>query len=71
MKRKLHGQIQPHDVLRRGAQVRQEIQNFFLALDSYPARAAKEPRISFQQHLCSVSTVRNGCRVKRIGGRQG
>jgi hypothetical protein len=35
-------------------QVRQEIQSFLHALDSYPARVAKEPRVSFHQHLCSV-----------------
>jgi hypothetical protein len=35
-------------------QVQEEIQNFLRALDSYPARAAKEPQVSFQQHLSSV-----------------
>jgi len=36
------------------AQVREEIQSFLQALDSYPARVAKEPGVSFQQHLCSL-----------------
>lgn len=35
-------------------QVAEEIQDFLRALDSYPARVAKEPRLSFQQHLCSI-----------------
>jgi hypothetical protein len=43
-----------------GAQVRQEIQNFFRALDSYPARVAKEPRLSFHQHLCSLFAASPG-----------
>jgi hypothetical protein len=38
----------------RNKQVREEIRNFLHALDSYPARAAKEPQVSFQQHLCSI-----------------
>jgi hypothetical protein len=47
MKRKMHWQVQPRE------QVHEEIQNFLHALDSYPARVAKEPRINFQQHLSS------------------
>jgi len=39
-------------------QVRQEIQSFLLALDSYPARVAREPRVSFQQHLRSIFAAR-------------
>ncbi len=38
----------------RSMQVQREIQNFLQALDSYPARVAREPRLSFHQHLCSV-----------------
>jgi hypothetical protein len=54
IKAKMHGQIQPSIAPLRSAQVQQEIRNFLRALDSYPARVAKEPRVSFHQHLCSV-----------------
>jgi hypothetical protein len=55
-KSKMHYHVQPRETVQpRNEQVRLEIQNFLHALDSYPARAAKEPRISFQQHLCTVS----------------
>jgi hypothetical protein len=65
IKRKMHYPIQPREVVapRSGAvplvraQVREEIQNFLHALDSYPARVAKEPRVSFRQHLCSLSAA--------------
>jgi hypothetical protein len=58
----MHYPVQPREVAapRSGpaplvrAQVREEIQNFLQALDSYPARVAKEPRVSFHQHLCSL-----------------
>lgn len=54
MKRKMYSQVQPpENVLLRNAQVREEIQNFLLAVDSYPDRVAKEPRVSFHQHLSS------------------
>jgi hypothetical protein len=38
-------------------QVLIDIQSFFLALDSYPDRFAKEPEISFEQHLYSVASA--------------
>lgn len=53
-KSKMHGQIQPAIATARNVQVQREIQNFLQALDSYPARVAREPRVSFRQHLCSV-----------------
>jgi hypothetical protein len=40
-------------------EVREEIQNFLQAVNSYPARVAKEPGISFQQHLSSIFAARN------------
>jgi hypothetical protein len=63
--RKMHCPIQPREVVAPHSrvvplvrsQVREEIQNFLHALDSYPARVAKEPRVSFHQHLCSLSTA--------------
>jgi hypothetical protein len=56
MKSKMHYHVQPRETVQpRNEQSRLEIQNFLHALDSYPARAAKEPRISFQQHLSTVS----------------
>jgi hypothetical protein len=56
MKSKMHYHVQPREAFQpRNEQARLEIQNFLHALDSYPARAAKEPLISFQQHLSTVS----------------
>jgi hypothetical protein len=34
--------------------VRWEMQSFLEALDSYPDRFAREPQVSFEQHLCSL-----------------
>jgi hypothetical protein len=39
--------------------VEEEIQNFLRAVDSYPARVAKEPRVTFREHLSSISAARN------------
>ncbi len=33
-----------------------EIENFLQAVQSYPDRFAREPYLSFQQHLCSIVT---------------
>lgn len=42
----------------RGCEVQQEIDSFLRAIHSYPDRFAREPYLSFQQHLSSiVSTV--------------
>jgi hypothetical protein len=68
MKPKVHGQVQPRDVVPRDAQVRLEIQNFLLALESYPSHAAKQPRISFHQHLCGIVASRDDRRGKRTSG---
>jgi hypothetical protein len=62
MKAKMQQQIQPpeiapplstqvHIAKRR---VQEEIQNFLEAVDSYPAQAAKQPGITFQQHLNNI-----------------
>jgi hypothetical protein len=36
------------------AEVEEEIQDFLQAVKSYPSRVAKEPGITFQQHLSSI-----------------
>jgi hypothetical protein len=55
MKSKMRNHVQPlASIPPRSEQVRREIQEFLRAVDSYPARVAKEPRVSFQQHLCSI-----------------
>ncbi len=47
--------VQPRESVQpRDQQVLREIQGFLRAVNSYPARVAKEPRVSFQQHLCSI-----------------
>jgi hypothetical protein len=62
MKLKMQHQVQPREIappqtgkvqLLQG-EVQEEIQNFLRAVDSYPARVAKEPSVTFQQHLCSI-----------------
>ena len=40
-------------------EVQEEIQNFLRAVNSYAARVAREPRVSFQQHLSSIFAARN------------
>jgi hypothetical protein len=54
MKPKLRYQLPPSAIIApRNDRARQEIRNFLQAVDTYPARASKEPRVSFLQHLCS------------------
>jgi hypothetical protein len=65
MKRKVHYQIQPRQTVPPPSgqihveqiqveQAQEEIDNFLQALESYPARAAKEPHVTFQQHITSI-----------------
>jgi hypothetical protein len=50
----------------RRREVQQEIDNYLLALSSYPERFANDPYVSFEQHLYSMlaagHTFRNGDR---------
>jgi hypothetical protein len=41
----------------RERDVQQEIDSFLRALSSYPDRFAREPYLSFQQHLSSIVTA--------------
>jgi hypothetical protein len=41
--------------LTREEQVRNEIQSFLQALDSYPKRFSREPKISFEEHWRSIA----------------
>ncbi len=55
----MHQQSQPSEIAStRRDEVREEVQaeirNFLQALDSYPARVAQEPGVSFHQHLCGL-----------------
>jgi hypothetical protein len=60
MKPKMFYQMQPREVVPlRSEQVQEEIQSFLEAVDSYPARVAKEPSVSFHQHLGSIFAARN------------
>jgi hypothetical protein len=40
----------------RRREVEHEILSYFLAVESYPARAASEPEVSFETHCWSVYT---------------
>jgi hypothetical protein len=64
MKPKMHQQIQPREIatlhgVQLQGEVQEEIRNFLRAVDSYPARVSKEPRVTFQQHLCSIFAGRS------------
>jgi hypothetical protein len=60
MKPKVLYQIAPGKIVSlRSEQVQEEIQSFLEAVDSYPARVAKEPGVSFHQHLSSIFATRN------------
>jgi len=70
MKPKMHYQVQPREIasppsapnVRKQVQkerVQEEIQSFLQALDSYPARVADEPGVSFHQHLSSLFAARS------------
>jgi len=55
MKPKMQHHVQPREsALQRDQQVSNEIQTFLRAVDSYPDRFAKEPRLSFRKHLASL-----------------
>jgi len=41
----------------RDLQVLQEIDNFMMALSSYPDRAAHEPNLSFEQYLVRINAA--------------
>ena len=41
----------------REQEVKQEIENFLHALSSYPDRFAREPRLSFHEHLFNIETA--------------
>ena len=41
----------------REQEVKQEIENFLHALSSYPDRFAREPRLSFREHLFDIEAA--------------
>jgi hypothetical protein len=41
----------------REGEVRREIENFLRALSSYPDRFARDPYLSFEQHLFSIASA--------------
>jgi hypothetical protein len=43
----------------RDHDVQREIESFLRAVRSYPDRFAREPYLSFQQHLCNIVTGTN------------
>jgi hypothetical protein len=58
MKAKLSHEQPLRTPLSADEQVRLEIQTFLTALQSYPDRAAKEPNVTFEQHLYSLVAPR-------------
>jgi hypothetical protein len=55
MKRKKHAMYLSDTS--REKEVQQEIENFLNALSSYPDRFAREPRLSFHEHLFDIATA--------------
>jgi hypothetical protein len=54
MKKKMQRHVQAAEIPRsRDDLVHAEIKTFFDAIDSYPARAARNPHLSFTRHLSS------------------
>jgi hypothetical protein len=53
----------------REHEVQQEIDSFLRALSSYPDRFAREPSLSFQQHLSSIGTTVRPPRTDEDPGR--
>jgi hypothetical protein len=49
-------------------QVRRELKKFLQALDSYPDRFAKNPKISFEQHLRSLAQSANSHTRRETAG---
>jgi hypothetical protein len=47
----------------RESEVQQEIDSFLRAIRSYPDRFAREPYLSFQQHLSSIVTTTHSPRA--------
>ncbi len=47
----------------RESEVQQEIESFLRAIRSYPDRFAREPYLSFQQHLSSIVTTTHSPRA--------
>jgi len=76
MKAKMQQQVQPPEITpplsakvqMAKRKVEEEIQNFLEAVDSYPACVAKEPGISFQQHLSNIFAARKGEYNRRDNG---
>lgn len=51
----------------RERDVQQEIDSFVRALSSYPDRFAREPYLSFQQHLSSIVTAAHAHSTNQSG----
>jgi hypothetical protein len=45
----------------RQQEVQQEIESFLRALSSYPDRFARDPGLSFERHLFSISAPQQAC----------
>ena len=65
MKAKLPYERLSQNSLSADEQVRLEIQSFLEALKSYPDRAAKEPDVTFEQHLYALVSPRQAVPRRR------
>jgi hypothetical protein len=54
---KHHALDSPVSDAEREHEVQREIESFLRAVSSYPDRFAREPYLSFQQHLSSIVTA--------------
>ncbi len=66
MKRTAHWKIQRRQGT-SAAEAQKEIENFLEALESYAARVAEQPRLSFQEHLVNICAeeARPAARVRK------
>jgi len=67
MKRRKHQTPGVEDGGGRETEVRREMENFLRALSSYPDRFARDPYLSFEQHLFSIASLRQSATAD--GGR--
>ena len=70
MKRKMQDrqEVRVSDVGRE-REVQREIDSFLRAISSYPDRFAREPYLSFQQHLCNIVTASDANGTDQSGQR--
>jgi hypothetical protein len=68
MKTKTHHATHSGVAETREHEVQREIDSFLRAVSSYPDRFAREPYLSFQQHLSSIVIATHACGADEDSG---